>query len=122
MDSLFCIKCGRFLQCYEDEISLLLKYFGYVFDMSKERSGIRVTPRSFAVLFETTVQPSRLIVRMFSSHRYNNIIASLHSFNSAHMNSHRQGRNASHLLGRHLTLMGPQLSDPTTVHRKSIQV
>uniref|UniRef100_A0A4W5L1B1 Death-associated protein kinase 1 n=1 Tax=Hucho hucho TaxID=62062 RepID=A0A4W5L1B1_9TELE len=31
--------------------------------LSKERSGSRVTPRSFTVLFETTVQPSRFIVR-----------------------------------------------------------
>ena len=31
--------------------------------LTKERSGSRVTQRSFTVLFETTVQPSRLIVR-----------------------------------------------------------
>ena len=31
--------------------------------LSKERSGSRVTPRSFTVLFEVTVQPLRFIVR-----------------------------------------------------------
>ena len=65
----FCIFFGQkvsgFLQCYVVFAMLWKKAVleTVLICSSKERSGSRVTPRSFTVLFEMIVQPWRSIVR-----------------------------------------------------------